>query len=86
VMPSLNAMMSRRTPADQQGELQGLNGSMSAIAFLIAQLVYNNVLAFFTSPEAPFRFTGAPFALAIGFTLVALAGLLLLPRSEEKSA
>ena len=81
-MPAINAMMSRRTPPSQQGELQGLNGSMSALAFLMAQLVYNNILATFTSDGAPVYFPGAPFLVAAGLSIVTLLALLLVSKRE----
>jgi MFS transporter, DHA1 family, tetracycline resistance protein len=88
-MPALNAMMSRRTPTDQQGELQGMNGSLSALSFLFAQLVYNNSLSFFTANTAPIQFAGAPFIIAAMVTLCALCVLFLTPQvsqSQEKIA
>lgn len=73
VMPSINALMSRRVSSSNQGELQGFNGSLAALALLIAQLGYNSLLAFFTSDEAPVYFPGAPFVLATFFALCALS-------------
>lgn len=81
-MPAINAMLSRRTPPSQQGELQGLNGSMSALAFLMAQLVYNNILATFTADGAPIYFPGAPFLVAAGLSIVTLLALLLVSKRE----
>ena len=77
VMPSINAMMSRRTPLDQQGELQGFNGSLSALAALIAPLIYNTTLSYYTSTEASVQFVGAPFVLSISLGLLALVSLVL---------
>jgi MFS transporter, DHA1 family, tetracycline resistance protein len=82
-MPSLNAMMSRRTPPEQQGELQGLNGSMSALAFLFAQLVYNNALSYFTAPTTPVHFAGAPFLIAAMMTILALVVLFMTPKTTN---
>jgi MFS transporter, DHA1 family, tetracycline resistance protein len=84
-MPAINAMMSQRTPPDQQGELQGLNGSMSALAFLIAQLSYNNVLSFFTAPGAPVYFPGAPFLIAAMLAVTTLTSLFLLARRQPQA-
>jgi len=81
-MPAINAMMSQRTPPDQQGELQGMNGSLSALAFLFAQLVYNNVLAYFTSKAVPLQFPGAAFLIAASIAAVALIALIMLPRRK----
>lgn len=84
-MPALNAMMSQRTPPSQQGELQGLNGSMAALAILIAQLVYNNALAHFTSERSDIFFPGAPFLIASLVTLTAITALILLPRRKPEN-
>lgn len=75
-MPSINAMMSRRTPKDMQGELQGFNGSLAALAALIAPLIYNTTLSYFTSNEAPVFFAGAPFVVSAGLALLAMVALL----------
>ncbi len=85
-MPAVNAMMSMRTPPDQQGELQGLTGSMSALAFLLAQLAYNNALATFTSRDVPVYFPGAPFIIAAVMGSLALGALFLLPRRTTETA
>jgi MFS transporter, DHA1 family, tetracycline resistance protein len=85
-IPAVNAMMSKRTPPNQQGELQGLNGSMSALAFLLAQLVYNNVLSTFTSDRAPVYFPGAPFLIAAGLAAITLTSLFLLARRDPVPA
>jgi MFS transporter, DHA1 family, tetracycline resistance protein len=77
--------MSMRTPPNQQGELQGLTGSMSALAFLLAQLGYNNALAYFTSPVAPLYFPGAPFIMAACFGAIALTVLLLVARRDART-
>ena len=83
-MPALNAMMSRRTPPGQQGELQGLNGSMAALSLLIAQLLFNNVLAHYTSEANPVFFPGATFLVAAAIAVVALIALLLLPKADAE--
>jgi len=76
ILPSINAMMSQRVSAKNQGQLQGFNGSLAALALLIAQLSYNSLLSFFTAEDAPLFFPGAPFVLAILFALIALSILL----------
>jgi MFS transporter, DHA1 family, tetracycline resistance protein len=84
--PAMNAMMSRRIPPNQQGELQGFNGSMAALAFLLAQIIFNFTLAYFTSDAAPFRFAGAPFLIAAVFAAIALTLLTLLPKAQPDAA
>ena len=73
VMPSINALMSQRVSASNQGELQGFNGSLAALALLIAQILYNSLLSYFTSEAAPIYFPGAPFVLVMFFCLFSLA-------------
>jgi DHA1 family tetracycline resistance protein-like MFS transporter len=78
VMPCINAMMSRRTPAQAQGELQGFNGSIAALAALAAPLIYNTSLAYFTAAENSTYFPGAPFILSSVLAAIALIALFLL--------
>ena len=75
VMPSINALMSRRVASDGQGELQGFNASLAALAALVAPLLYNNSLAYFTRENASPFFPGAPFVISA--SLVVAACLLL---------
>lgn len=84
-MPAINAMMSRRVPPNQQGELQGLNGSMAALSILVAQLVYNYTLSYFTSAAVAVHFAGAPFLIAAGFAAFALIALFLLPKAQAET-
>lgn len=81
-MPSINVMMSRRIPADQQGELQGFNGSITALAALIAPLIYNTTLSHYTSDQASAFFPGAPFVIATVLASIALMALFFLKPSE----
>lgn len=83
-MPAINAMMSTRTPPNQQGELQGLNGSMSALAFLMAQLMYNNLLSTFTGASAPIYFPGAPFLVAASLGILTFSSLFLFSRRDPE--
>ncbi|RBP51700.1 DHA1 family tetracycline resistance protein-like MFS transporter [Arenicella xantha] len=82
VMPSINAMMSKRTPTDGQGELQGFNGSLAALAALTAPLIYNTSLSYFTSDAVAVAFPGAPFILSAALAGIALASLWLLKPAD----
>lgn len=86
IMPSLNAIMSRRTSPRNQGELQGFNGSMAALALLIANISYNSLLSYFISSDAPFRFAGAPFVLAAFFAIISIILLLNLPKENSRTS
>jgi DHA1 family tetracycline resistance protein-like MFS transporter len=83
-MPSLNAMMSMRAPASQQGELQGLVGSLSALSLMIAQFTYNYALAAFTESGAPVRFPGAPYVIAACVGATALLALFFLRKRDQR--
>lgn len=72
--PSLQAMMSRAVPENQQGELQGVNSSLNALAMIVAPLVMTWVFGIFTSATAPFHLPGAPFLLS---ATIMVAGLLI---------
>ena len=80
VQPSLSAMLSQRMPPDAQGEAQGIGGSGMALGSVVAPLLYNPALAWFTSPAAPFRWPGAPFVIAVGFGLLTFLILTQVPR------
>lgn len=82
VMPAMNGMMSRRVPANAQGELQGFNGSISALGAILAPLLYNPTLAWFTGGGGPVYFPGIVFAMAAGSTLLAIVTLALAPRAQ----
>ena len=81
--PSLNAMMSQRTPPSQQGELQGLIGSMAALALMLAQFTFNYALAAFTEADAAVRFPGAPYLIAACIGGTAMLALYLLPTRDK---
>ena len=73
VMPSINALMSQRVSPSNQGELQGFNGSLAALALLIAQVGYNGLLSHFTRDVDGTYFPGAPFILAILFSMISIS-------------
>jgi MFS transporter, DHA1 family, tetracycline resistance protein len=64
VTPALQSIASRATPANAQGELQGVMASLNAIAMITAPLLMTNVFAAFTAPQAAIYAPGAPFLLA----------------------
>jgi MFS transporter, DHA1 family, tetracycline resistance protein len=83
IMPSMSGLMSRRVPPDAQGELQGFSGSLQALGAIIAPALYNPALAWFTGPDAPFRFPGIGFAMATAAALVALITLFVMRRAPQ---
>ena len=69
IMPAMNGIMSRQIPANAQGELQGILGSVASSTFIVSPVVMTQLFAYFSSPSAPVYFPGAAFALAGILTL-----------------
>lgn len=83
VHPTLTAMMSRRAAANTQGEVQGFASSVMALGALVAPLVFNPAMAWFTGPDAPFVFYGVAYVIAGFFALIALLIFVRLPRAAR---
>lgn len=88
--PSINQIMSVRTPRNAQGELQGAIASVQSLANMFAPLALTQTFHFFTTPSAPFFFPGAAFALASVICTISLLplmrGLATAPGIENKPA
>jgi MFS transporter, DHA1 family, tetracycline resistance protein len=80
VQPSLMAILSRRATPDTQGEVQGISSMALGLGSIVAPLVLTRPMAYFTGPDAPFYFPGAPFVVAMGFAVLAMILLRRLPR------
>lgn len=75
VFPSINALISRRVSASEQGALQGVMGSMTALGSMFGPVMLTQTLAHFTEENAPIYFPGAAFALAGMLMAVSLVAL-----------
>lgn len=82
-VPALQAIMSRQTPEDAQGELQGIFTSVGALAMILSPLLMTNVFSVFTRPEADIFLPGAPFLASL---LLALAGVALFLTRRVKTS
>jgi len=69
VMPTTNALLSRRVAADAQGELQGAVAGLFSLSSIFGPPLMTQLFGRFTSPSAPFHLPGAAF-----FAAAALAG------------
>lgn len=70
VSPSLQGLMSRRAPDDQQGELQGAITSIRAVAMIASPVAMTQIFSAFTGPGAPVFFPGAAFLLSMALMVV----------------
>ncbi|WP_256007271.1 MULTISPECIES: TCR/Tet family MFS transporter [Pedobacter] len=59
--PALQAVMSGNVPQNEQGELQGALTSLMSATSIIGPLMMTYLFAWFTRPQAPVKFAGAPF-------------------------
>ena len=76
ISPALTALMSNRTADDAQGELQGVKSSVLGITMIISPLMMTQLFSFFSGPDAPVYFPGAPFlaaAILMGLALIPFA-------------
>lgn len=64
VAPPLQGIMSRATPADSQGELQGLLQSMRSLTMVAGPIVFTSVFFAFTTSSAALYLPGAPFLVS----------------------
>ena len=71
--PAITALMSRRASADQQGELQGVLGSINAMSMILSPLIMTQTFFWFTRPDTGLYLPGAPFLLSMVLMAAALA-------------
>ena len=67
----MQAIVSEKVPANEQGEMQGTLTSLISITSIIGPPLMTGVFSFYTNKNAPTNFAGAPFVL--GAFLMALA-------------
>jgi DHA1 family tetracycline resistance protein-like MFS transporter len=80
--PSMNAIMSKQIPPDQQGELAGGVASMMSLTTIIGPLMMTQILGRFSGAGAPVYFPGAAFLLA---AMLAIFALLIVLKAGAKA-
>jgi DHA1 family tetracycline resistance protein-like MFS transporter len=70
--PPLRSLAAAKVPPSAQGELQGAMTSLFSITSIVTPLIYTQIFAWFTRPEAPVIFAGAPYVLGGAFLLMSL--------------
>src|SRR5487761_166730 len=83
VSPGLQGLMSRRVTAQEQGKLQGANGSITSIAGLIGPTVFTQSFAYFIGSHRTWVLPGAPFYLAAALLVAALPLAARAPRRAQ---
>jgi DHA1 family tetracycline resistance protein-like MFS transporter len=68
----IQSLMSQRVRPTEQGQLQGANGSIRAIAELAAPFIFTGIYAYFIAPERTQPLPGSPFYLASLFVFINL--------------
>ena len=61
VMPSTNALLSHRVPANAQGELQGAVASLFSLSAIVGPPIMTHLFSRFAAPDAAIHFPGAAF-------------------------
>lgn len=81
--PSMQSLMTKAVPANEQGELQGAITSSLAITVVLGPIIMTQLFAHFTRPDH-FYFPGAPFFVS-AFLIIASAILFKAVTSNLKS-
>lgn len=72
-LPSLQAIISGRMHANEQGELQGMITSLISLSNILAPLIMTHLFYFFTKENGSVNFPGAPFAVAAILVSIGIA-------------
>lgn len=79
--PAIQAIISGRVSASEQGELQGMMTALNSVSTILSPLIMTNLFYFFSKDSAPVYFPGAPFAAAA--LLIFLGGILCVKGLKE---
>ncbi|MGZ3790093.1 MAG: TCR/Tet family MFS transporter [Bacteriovorax sp.] len=71
-MPSLQSIISKNTPSEEQGELQGSLVAISSLTAVAGPLLYTTLFTQFTKAQSPIIFPGAPYIAAAGIAGICL--------------
>jgi MFS transporter, DHA1 family, tetracycline resistance protein len=71
--PAMQAVISSKVSATEQGEIQGTLTSLMSASSIIGPPLMSSLFYYFTHSEAPFKFAGAPFVLGGIFMMTSTA-------------
>ncbi len=80
--PACNALLSKSTPSNSQGELQGILVSSFSLTAIVGPLLMTNVFYAFSRADAVLRFPGAAFLLSAILSLIGGAVFLFTQRRQ----
>ena len=86
VQPALQGLMTRRVGPSEQGQLQGINGSLLGLTGVIGPTLFTLVFAFFISSQAPVNLPGAPFLLSALLMISSLILTAKVTRAKDQSS
>lgn len=78
--PAMQALMTRRVRASEQGQLQGAIASLTGIAGLVGPSLFTQTFAHFIGPQADWHLPGAPYLLA---SILLLLGMTIAWRATQ---
>jgi len=86
--PAMQGLMSRAAGPEQQGELQGLLTSISALGMILSPLLMTQTFAMFSEEGASYYLPGAPFLLsmvlmALGLGIYLMGWKKLIPATQK---
>ncbi len=67
--PAIQAILSAKVPANEQGELQGALTSLISLTSVVGPILMTSLFAYFTSTASPFYYPGAPFMMGAVLTV-----------------
>lgn len=70
--PAVQGLISRNTPANEQGAVQGALTSLASLGQIIAPLLSTRLFGYFITPQAPIQLPGASFYVSGVLTILAL--------------
>lgn len=70
--PALQSLISKNTPPQEQGELQGSLISIASLTAIVGPLLYTDLFARYTAADNPVHMPGVPYLAAAGFCVICL--------------
>jgi MFS transporter, DHA1 family, tetracycline resistance protein len=83
--PAIQGIISSHVPPNEQGELQGSLTSLMSLTTIFGPVLMTTLYAYFTKPNAPVYFPGAPFLMgAILFIISSVLAYLALKKEHHQ--